>query len=66
MGLGDLAERLALSKSTVHHHVSMLRRAGLVLVTVGAEKEYSLRADVVTQARAMLDAYLGERGRKIA
>ncbi len=63
VGLGDLAERMGLSKSTVHHHVSLLRQAGLVLVTVGADKEYSLRNEVVTQARAMLDAYLGSRGR---
>ena len=58
-GLGDLAERLGLGKSTVHHHVSILRQAGLVRVTVGADKEYSLRQDIVPHASAMLSGFLG-------
>ena len=59
VGLRDLAERMDLTKSTVHHHVSILRRAGLVRVTVGADKEYSLRTDAVPQAGALLQGFLG-------
>lgn len=56
--LSDLTQRLELSKSTVHHHLGMLRAAGLVLVTLGRDKEYSLRADAVPQAGQLLEAYL--------
>ena len=60
--LTDLAQRLELSKSTIHHHVGMLRHAGLVRVTLGKEKEYSLRTDAVPQAGQLLEAYLGSGG----
>jgi DNA-binding transcriptional ArsR family regulator len=56
--LSDLTQRLELSKSTVHHHLGMLRAAGLVLVTLGKDKEYSLRTDAVPQAGQLLEAYL--------
>ncbi len=57
-GLGELAERTGVSKPTAHHHVSALRRAGLVRVTVGNDKEYSLRTDAVPQAGELLAAFL--------
>jgi DNA-binding transcriptional ArsR family regulator len=60
--LGDLAQRLELSKSTIHHHVGMLRAAGLVRVTLGRDKEYSLRTDAVPQAGQLLEAYLAPTG----
>lgn len=56
--LGDLTERLELTKSTVHHHVSALRRAGLVRITLGEDKEYSLRTDAVPQAGLLLQSFL--------
>lgn len=56
--LGQLAERLGLAKSTVVHHMRVLRTAGLVLITVGEEKEYSLRTQVIPEAARMLSAYL--------
>jgi DNA-binding transcriptional ArsR family regulator len=56
--LTDLAQRLELSKSTIHHHLGMLRDAGLVRVTLGKEKGYSLRTDAVPQAGQLLEAYL--------
>ena len=56
--LSDLAQRLELSKSTIHHHMGMLRAAGLVRVTLGKEKDYSLRTDAVPQAGQLLEAYL--------
>jgi DNA-binding transcriptional ArsR family regulator len=57
-GLAELTEHLGLAKSTVHHHLRVLRTAGLVRVTVGEEKEYSLRRDAVPEAGRMLEAYL--------
>lgn len=56
--LSELAQRLELSKSTIHHHMGMLRAAGLVRVTLGKEKDYSLRTDAVPQAGQLLEAYL--------
>jgi DNA-binding transcriptional ArsR family regulator len=56
--LTDIAERVDLAKSTAHHHLRILRRAGLVRVTVGATKSYSLRRDRVPEAARLLHAYL--------
>jgi DNA-binding transcriptional ArsR family regulator len=56
--LGEVAERLGLAKSTVIHHVRALRTAGLVLITVGDEKEYSLRSQAIPEAGRLLQAYL--------
>ena len=58
LSLGQLAERLGLAKSTVVHHIRVLRTAGLVLITVGEEKEYSLRPQVISEAGRMLRVYL--------
>lgn len=57
--LGEIAELLDVSKSTAHHHLRLLRTAGLVRITLGADKEYSLRRDVVPEAAAILNAYIG-------
>ena len=62
--LGALVERLDLSKSTVHHHLRLLRTAGLVRVTIGEEHMYSLRPDAVPQAGPLLEAYLHEHAPK--
>lgn len=63
--LDELAELVGLAKSTVHHHVGILRAAGLVRVTVPSEKEpsqYRLRRDVVPEAARLLDGYLSRSG----
>lgn len=57
-GLMDIAERVDLAKSTTHHHLRILRSAGLVRVTVGETKSYSLRREGVPEAARLLDAYL--------
>jgi DNA-binding transcriptional ArsR family regulator len=57
-GLMDIAERLDLAKSTAHHHLRILRTAGLVRVTVGDTKGYSLRRDQIPETARLLDAYL--------
>ena len=60
--LEDLAELLDLSKSTVHHHVGLLRAAGLVRVRVDAEGSsksvYTLRPAALGEGRVTLDDYL--------
>lgn len=60
-GLDDLAEMLGLTKSTVHHHVGLLRAAGLVRVSVDAEsgsKTYAIRPSVLPEAARTLNDYL--------
>jgi len=58
--LGSLVERLDLSKSTVHHHLRLLRSAGLVRLTIGDEHVFSLRPGAIPQAGPLLEAYLNE------
>lgn len=61
ISLAEVTERVGIAKSTVHHHLSILRQAGLVRITVGADKEYSLRRDVVTEVGRMLAGFLTEK-----
>lgn len=63
--LDDLTELLGLSKSTVHHHMSVLRAAGLVRVHISGDKTdlkesktYALRTQALTDAGAFLDTYV--------
>lgn len=60
-GLEELSEMLGLSKSTVHHHVGLLRGAGLIRVSFnpdGSSKSYTLRRSVLPEAARTLDDYL--------
>ena len=41
--IADLASSLGLAKSTIHSHLTLLRRAGLVKLSIGADKRYGLR-----------------------
>lgn len=61
--LDDLSEMLGLSKSTVHHHIAILRGAGMVRVHMktddsSTKKSYSIREQSLTDASGSLDAYL--------
>lgn len=63
--LDELTEMLDLSKSTVHHHISILRGAGLVrvrMITEGKDevkrKAYALREHSLENATGFLDTYL--------
>ena len=62
--LDELTEMLGLSKSTVHHHISILRGAGLVRVHVAAKEKkmkgsrYTLREEALEDASGFLDSYL--------
>jgi len=63
--LDELTEMLGLSKSTVHHHISLLRGAGLVRIQLPSEGKsyktstYNLRPQALDGAGQALDAYLG-------
>ena len=61
--LEELTEMLGLSKSTVHHHISILRAAGLIRIHVSTSKNskkriYSLRDQALNDATGFLDSYL--------
>ena len=60
--LDELTEVLGLSKSTVHHHMSILRSAGLVRVHVpvgkGHPRTYGLRDTALGDASGFLNSYL--------
>jgi DNA-binding transcriptional ArsR family regulator len=63
--LDELTDLLGLSKSTVHHHISVLRAAGLVRVHLSHSKEgdersktFELRQQALDSAGTFLDAYM--------
>lgn len=58
----ELVEQFEMPKSTLHHHLAILRAAGLVRVTSDSDRRYSVRHDVIPEASSLLDVYLG-RGR---
>ncbi|MEN8115111.1 MAG: helix-turn-helix domain-containing protein, partial [Actinomycetota bacterium] len=60
--LHELADELDVSKSTLHHHMMLLRSAGLVKILVGTDKEYALREDVVPETAAVLQSYIDNPG----
>jgi DNA-binding transcriptional ArsR family regulator len=56
----EAAEALGVAKSTAHHHLGLLRHAGLVLIREeGGDKTYSLRRDLLPQAGEILNSFLG-------
>jgi DNA-binding transcriptional ArsR family regulator len=61
--LAELTETVGLAKSTVFHHLGILRAAGLLRVNVGAGKEsshnYELRRQALATASEVTDRYLG-------
>ncbi|MFC2176795.1 ArsR/SmtB family transcription factor [Actinomycetota bacterium] len=62
LGLKELAERVDLAKSTAHHHMGILRRAGLVRVIIGRDDQrYSLRDDAVPETGRLLETFLAAR-----
>jgi DNA-binding transcriptional ArsR family regulator len=58
--LAELATELRLAKSTTHHHVGQLRRAGLVaLAGNAAGYRYTLAPDGFTAAERLLGSFVG-------
>lgn len=56
--LMELADTFGVAKTTMHHHMIILRSAGLVTVGVGS-KRYRLRTETVPDLGALLSGYLG-------
>lgn len=58
--LQEAAEVLGVAKSTAHHHLGLLRHAGLVLIKEDkGDKTWSLRRDLLPQAGEILNSFLG-------
>jgi DNA-binding transcriptional ArsR family regulator len=58
--LMEVAEVMGVAKSTAHHHIGLLRHAGLVLVREDhGDKTWSLRRDLLPQAGEILNTFLG-------
>jgi DNA-binding transcriptional ArsR family regulator len=56
--LMELADMFGVAKTTMHHHMIILRSAGLVSVGVGS-KRYRLRHEMLPDVGALLNGYLG-------
>jgi DNA-binding transcriptional ArsR family regulator len=56
--LVELADMFGVPKTSMHHHMIVLRSAGLVAVGVG-QKRYRLRTETVPDLGALLGGYLG-------
>jgi DNA-binding transcriptional ArsR family regulator len=55
VALGAAAREVGLSKSTTHHHLAILRQAGLLLIRDDEENSYSLRAERAGEISRLLD-----------
>jgi DNA-binding transcriptional ArsR family regulator len=63
LDLDELAEVVGLSRSTVHHHMGLLRAAGLVGLAGNARRyRYGLRRQAVAEATALLASLLTAPG----
>lgn len=56
--LQELAEHFAIPKTTLLHHLVILRSVGIVSVGPGANGRYSLRAGMPLELLRLLDRYL--------
>ena len=56
--LQELADHFAIPKTTLLHHLVMLRAAGIVRVGPGTAGRYSLRPEVPRELQRLLEAYL--------
>lgn len=62
ISLGEAAEELDVAKATAHHHLSLLRQAGLVsLRGEGRNTRFALRGQPSRTAAEQLSTYLGGR-----
>lgn len=58
--LADATEELEVAKTTAHHHLSILRQAGVVVLRgEGRDTTYALRTDPATSTYESLADYLG-------
>ena len=56
--LAELSTEVDIAKSTLHHHMMLLRAAGLIKVHVGQDKLYSLRDETLPEAATYLNHYI--------
>lgn len=56
--LVELSTEVDIAKSTLHHHMMLLRAAGLIKVHVGQDKLYSLRDETLPEAATYLNHYI--------
>jgi DNA-binding transcriptional ArsR family regulator len=62
MPAGEVAELLAVRPATVSHHLSVLKRAGLVRVRKdGQRRIYAINLSVFEEAVMLLSTFLGTR-----
>jgi len=54
MSLTEATQEVGLAKSTTHHHLAILRHAGLVLIRQDDEKSYSLRDERAIEVDRLL------------
>ena len=57
--LQELADVAGLAKSSAHHHLVILRSAGLLRVTTDEHARYSLRREAVEEMAGWLETFLG-------
>jgi DNA-binding transcriptional ArsR family regulator len=63
VSLTEATEHLGVAKATAHHHLSILRQAGLVVMSGGGRAtRYGLRTDPAVAAHDALAAYVPPRG----
>jgi len=58
--LQEVAEVAGVAKSTAHHHLVILRSAGLVRTGIDKESRYSLRSEAIPEVAGWLEAFLKE------
>ena len=61
--LQELADGAGIAKSTAHHHLVILRSAGLIRVTLEEQSRYTLRREFIPEAAGWLPAFLEGRPR---
>jgi DNA-binding transcriptional ArsR family regulator len=59
--LQELADRFGLPKSTAHHHLAILRAAGLVRMSSELDRRHSVRFEALPELCDQLNDYLGVR-----
>jgi DNA-binding transcriptional ArsR family regulator len=59
--LQELADQFGLPKSTAHHHLAILRAAGLVRMSSELERRHSVRFEALPELCDLLNDYLGAR-----
>jgi DNA-binding transcriptional ArsR family regulator len=57
--LQELADRFGLPKSTAHHHLAILRAAGLVRMSSELERRHSVRFEALPELCDLVNDYLG-------